>query len=183
MEYYLDIRILPDPEFKETILINAIYSKFHRALFDLRSTTIGVSFPRYQVTLGNLMRVHGTAEWLDKLQSFNWIGGMSSYCQISEFNYVPSDTKFRTISRKQTTMSQSKLNRLIKRSSIAEEDIEQYKAKMYSKRLDNPYIELTSGSNGQKHRRYIAFGELLDHPVAGKFDQFGLSKTATVPWF
>ncbi|MDH5259604.1 MAG: type I-F CRISPR-associated endoribonuclease Cas6/Csy4, partial [Gammaproteobacteria bacterium] len=26
-------------------------------------------------------------------------------------------------------------------------------------------------------------GPLLDKPVEGRFDQFGLSKTATVPWF
>ena len=42
---------------------------------------------------------------------------------------------------------------------------------------------LTSGSSGHKHRRYIEFGELLTQPISGNFDQFGLSKTATVPWF
>ncbi|EKD42112.1 MAG: CRISPR-associated Csy4 family protein, partial [uncultured bacterium] len=38
-------------------------------------------------------------------------------------------------------------------------------------------------SNGQRHRRYIVLGELQDQPVEGEFDQFGLSKTSTVPWF
>jgi len=42
---------------------------------------------------------------------------------------------------------------------------------MFSRGLDNPYVELVSGSNGQRHRRYIEFGELLDNPVAGEFDQ------------
>ncbi|MBL1320922.1 MAG: type I-F CRISPR-associated endoribonuclease Cas6/Csy4 [Methylophaga sp.] len=32
-------------------------------------------------------------------------------------------------------------------------------------------------------RRYIHFGEFLEQPVLGEFDSFGLSKTATVPWF
>jgi len=54
---------------------------------------------------------------------------------------------------------------------------------MFTQGLDNPYLELESGSNGHKHRRYIQFGELLDAPVKGEFDQFGLSKVATVPWF
>ncbi|MEJ2075925.1 MAG: type I-F CRISPR-associated endoribonuclease Cas6/Csy4 [Reinekea sp.] len=44
------------------------------------------------------------------------------------------------------------------------------------------YMELTSGSNGHKHRRYIELGPLQDRPLAGEFDQFGLSKTATIAW-
>lgn len=54
---------------------------------------------------------------------------------------------------------------------------------MFSQGLDAPYLELQSASNGHRHRRYIEFGELLDAPVRGEFDSFGLSKTATVPWF
>jgi len=49
--------------------------------------------------------------------------------------------------------------------------------------IDNPYLELESASNDNKHRRYISFGELSDTPISGEFDTFGLSKTATVPWF
>lgn len=183
MNYCLDIHILPDPEFKETVLMNAIYTKLHKALCDLKSTSVAVSFPRYEVTLGDLLRIHGDELALNNLQNLNWIGGMSGYCQVSDIKPVPEGVKFRTVSRKQTTMSGAKLRRLQNRGSITEEEIKAYKAKMSSKGLDNPYIELASGSNGHKHRRYIEFGELLDHPVLGEFDQFGLSKTATVPWF
>ena len=120
---------------------------------------------------------------MQKLQNSNWIGGMHGYCKIDEIQLVPTDAKFRTISRVQTTMSQSKLNRLIKRGFISDDEIKKYKAKMFSKGLDNPYIELVSASNGHKHRRYITFGELQDHPTSGQFDFFGLSKEATIPWF
>lgn len=183
MNYYLDIRLKPDPEFKSTILMNAVYSKFHKALCDLNSVSIGVSFPKYKKMLGDLMRIHGTAEALDKLQCLNWIGGMKGYCEQSDIKPVPTGAKFRVVSRKQSTMSNAKLNRLLKRSSITEDQIEQYTAKMCTKGLDNPYLELISGSSGHKHRRYIEFGKLQDSPVDGSFDQFGLSKTATVPWF
>jgi CRISPR-associated endonuclease Csy4 len=80
-------------------------------------------------------------------------------------------------------MSNSKLQRLIKRGSIAQEEIINYKTKMHSSGLSQPYLELVSGSNGQKHRRYIEFGEILENPVNGLFDSFGLSKKATIPWF
>ncbi|MEE9356016.1 MAG: type I-F CRISPR-associated endoribonuclease Cas6/Csy4 [Methylococcaceae bacterium] len=80
-------------------------------------------------------------------------------------------------------MTEAKLRRLIKRGSITEDEIKTYKAKMFQQGLDNPYLELESTSNGHKHRRYLQFGEIIAEPVAGKFDQFGLSKTTTVPWF
>jgi len=183
MNHYLDISILPDPEFPATVLLNSLYSKLHKALHDLTSTKIGVSFPDYNVTLGNVLRIHGEESALHELQRLDWIGGMRSYCEISSITPVPTGAKFRTVSRKQTTMSSAKLRRLIKRGSITEDKIKQYKANMLCQALNYPYIELVSSSNGHKHRRYIEFGELLDEPVKGDFDLFGLSKTATVPWF
>eukprot|EP00919_Chromeraceae_sp_WS-2016_P030729 GHVR01072783.1.p2 GENE.GHVR01072783.1~~GHVR01072783.1.p2 ORF type:complete len:109 (-),score=10.40 GHVR01072783.1:906-1232(-) len=108
---------------------------------------------------------------------------MAGYCNVSEGLPVPEGVQFRRVSRKQANMSQAKLNRLLKRGSITEDKAKQYRTKMFTKGLDNPYLELQSGSNGHKHRRYIEFGELQVSSAAGDFDQFGLSKTATVPWF
>lgn len=97
---------------------------------------------------------------------------------------LPDTVKgFRTVSRKQANMSLAKLRRLEKRGSITEAESKAYKARMYTQGLDNPFIELESGSNGNKHRRFIEFGALSSLPVAGKFDHFGLSRTATIPWF
>jgi CRISPR-associated endonuclease Csy4 len=202
MNYYFDITLFPDAELKVQVLMNAIFVKLHKQLCDKQSTAIGVSFPQYDigcllgkserlpsnfpqryVSLGSTLRVHGTESDLNDLQSLNWIGGMSGYCEVSEVSLVSSSAQFRTISRKQTTMSQSKLKRLVKRGSITENEFKNYKARMFTKGLDNPYIELQSGSNGHRHRRYIELGPLLNEPIDGVFDQFGLSKTATVPWF
>lgn len=183
MNRYLDIQILPDPEFKETVLMNAIYSKLHKALFDLHSTNIGVSFPHYNITLGNTLRLHGTDKVLENLQCLNWIASMSGHCKQSGIQPIPADAMFRTVSRKQTTMSTAKLKRLVERGSISEEEAKKYRTKMSTKVLENPYVELVSGSNGHKHRRYIELGPLLNSAVEGDFDQFALSKTATIPWF
>ncbi|MEX0617316.1 MAG: type I-F CRISPR-associated endoribonuclease Cas6/Csy4 [Pseudohongiellaceae bacterium] len=202
MNHYFNITLFPDAELKVQVLMNAIFVKLHKLLCDKQSTAVGISFPQYDmaclsekferlpsnfpqryVSLGNTLRVHGTDTYLAQLKAENWLGGMNGYCNVSEITPVPTGTRFRTVSRKQTTMSQAKLNRLIKRGSITEEEVKNYRAKMFTKGLDNPYVELASGSNGHRHRRYIEFGELLDNPVAGEFDQFGLSKNATVPWF
>lgn len=183
MNYYIDVLIKPDAEMRMNVLLNSLYTKLHKALCDLHSTNIGVSFPKYEVTLGNVLRIHSNESALKALQDKNWVGGMIGYCEVSDVKPVPANVQYRSVSRKQTTMSNAKLKRLQQRGSISQDDVKQYKAKMFSKGLDNPYVELVSGSTGHRHRRYIEFGPLMDNPVDGDFDQFGLSKTATVPWF
>jgi len=108
---------------------------------------------------------------------------MSGYCHHSNMIPVPTGSRFRRVSRQQPAMSPSKLRRLVNRGSITETEMNNYQAKMLAQGLDGPYVQLVSGSNGHRHRRYIEFGPLLDIPVAGVFDQFGMSKTATGPWF
>lgn len=183
MNSYIDIEIKPDAEMRENVLLNKVYTKLHKALCDLMATDIGVSFPKYKVILGKILRIHSSHQKLSQLMNENWLGGLTGYCVIGDILTAPSSTQHRTVSRIQSNMTQAKLNRLIKRGTITDPDIKEYKAKMFSVGLDNPYLELESGSNGHMHRRYIHFGDILSSPVEGSFDQFGLSKTATVPWF
>ena len=183
MNHYINIQIKPDAEMRENVLLNKIYTKFHKALSSLNVNNIGVSFPNYKVKLGDIIRLHGTENSLSKLQNTNWLGGLSGYCDVTKIQLVPADVSYRAVSRKQANMTASKLRRLIKRCSISADEAKQYKAKMFTQGLDDPYLELESASNGHKHRRYISFGELVDNPVMGEFDQFGFSKTATIPWF
>lgn len=183
MDNYIEIILKPDAEMRENLLLNKVYTKLHKALGILKSDCIGVSFPQYKLMLGSIIRIHSNEAMLHDLQGLNWLGGLIGYCDINEIQSVPDNSQYRVISRIQSTMSQSKLNRLIKRSSISTNEVKTYKAKMFSKGLDNPFLELESSSNGHKHRRYLEFGDLKSEAVEGIFDQFGLSKTATVPWF
>lgn len=183
MDHYIDILLLPDPEFPLPILMSALFSKFHKALCDLQATDIGVNFPKHGENLGSLMRIHGNFKVLVKLQDLKWIGPMMGYCKVGNILPVPPKVKYCTVFRKQPTMSPAKLRRLIKRGSIAEDETNRYKSKMLSQSLTEPYVELTSNSTGRRHKRFISFGPLQNKPVTGCFDQFGFSKTATVPWF
>jgi len=183
MKHYIDIKLLLDDEIPIYFVRNKVYSKLHKALFDLQATTIGVSFPQYKVMLGDVLRIHGTESKLLELQNTNWIGGLSGYCRVSNIQIIPDEVTHRTISRIQANMTEAKLRRLIKRGTISTEETKQYKAKMFSQGLDNPYLELESISNGHKHRRYLVFGDKMTEAVTGEFDFFGLSKVATIPWF
>ena len=183
MNHYIDIRINPDAEMRENVLLNKVYTKFHKRLHDLASSDIGVSFPEYNIKLGRILRIHGTNQRLQILQSENWLGGLVGYCDVSEVQQIPDQTSYRTVSRKQSNMTDAKLRRLIKRGSIKSDEIKCYKARMFQQGIDNPFLELDSTSNGHKHRRYLSFGDLQKRATVGNFDQFGLSKQATIPWF
>lgn len=183
MNYYIDIEFKPDAEFQVNVLLNKVYTKFHKVLFDIQAKDIGVSFPNYKVLLGNKLRIHGSEERLNLFNEAEWLGGLVGYCQISKIQTIPTGIQFRTVSRKQQNMTNAKLNRLLKRGSITQDEAKQYRVKMYSQGLSEGYLELESVSNGQKHRRYIVMGELQKQPIVGEFDYFGLSKTATIPWF
>lgn len=184
MESYIDIRILPDDEMRENVLLNKVFIKFHKALFDLKSTGIGVSFPETKVLLGRLIRIHSTDSRLQELIDSNWLGGLVGYCNCSGIQYVPANAKHRRVSRWQHNMSDSHLKRLIKRGGISKEEIKAYKAKMFSVQMTElPFLELDSISNGNHHRRYIQMSNITENPCDGEFDSFGLSKKATIPWF
>lgn len=185
MNHYIDINLFPDAEIPGPVLMNSVFSKLHKALCDLSTTTIGVSFPKARVTLCNLLRIHGTESDLSNLMSKNWLGRISGYCSISQVTQVPDSVKYRTVSRKHFTKSAAKLRRQRKRGNLTESQLADYQDKMTSQyeKTVLPYLDLTSGSNGHRHRRFIELGPLLDSPEPGQFDQFGLSKTATIPWF
>ena len=183
MTYYIDIRLMPSKEMRENVLLNNIYASFHKRLYDLKANDIGVSFPEYRLKLGRLFRVHGSKDSLEKLQEKDWLGKYAKYCKISNIEQIPNSVQYRTVYRVQQNMTEAKLRRLIKRRNISEEEIKKYRIKMLKGGLDNPYVELKSMSNGQFHRRFIAFGDLQNTKINGEFDFFGLSKIATIPWF
>lgn len=183
MDYYIDIKLMFNKEIRENILLNQVYTTFHKRLYDLKSTNIAVSFPQYRLKLGRVFRIHGSKEALEKLNEKDWLGEYKAFCRVSNIDVVSEKVQYRTVSRIQQNMTEAKLRRLIKRGTILEEDIKKYRIKMFQGGLDNPYVELVSMSNGQRHRRFIEFGELQSTDVKGNFDLFGLSNVSTIPWF
>ena len=183
IDYYIDIKLIPNKEIRENVLLNQVYTSFQKRLYDLKSTDIAVSFPQYRLKLGKLFRIHGTKESLEKLNEKDWLGKYKAFCKVSNIIAIPEKVQYRTVSRVQQNMTEAKLRRLIKRGTILEEGIKKYRIKMFQGGLDNPYVELVSMSNKQLHRRFIKFGDLENSKVKGEFDLFGLSKVSTIPWF
>ncbi|WP_369857840.1 type I-F CRISPR-associated endoribonuclease Cas6/Csy4 [Candidatus Thalassolituus haligoni] len=183
MDYYLDITLLPDPEFEEQMLLNALFSKFHRGMSQIAAGEVGISFPDVDKRLGGRLRLHGSAAALDKLMSTGWMKGLGDYTRVSTIEPVPVDRRYRTVRRVQAKSAWNKRKRSIAKGWLDEEEAEAKIPDSQQKKLKQPFVQIKSLSNGNDMRVYIEHGELLDAPATGTFNSYGLSSTATIPWF
>ncbi|WMN18642.1 type I-F CRISPR-associated endoribonuclease Cas6/Csy4 [Pseudomonas piscis] len=187
MDHYLDLKLLPDPEFPEPQLMSALLNKFHRALHDLRRNDIGISFPdtrRPIRHLGSHLRIHGNRQALDQLLAIDWLAGMRDHVQIGQPCSVPTPVQHRHVSRVQVDSSPARLRRrLIKRHGLTEDQARQRLPDSAAKRCDLPFAVMRSHTSHQLFNLFIRHGPLLEQPQPGTFNGYGLSSSATVPWF
>ncbi len=187
MDHYLDIRLLPDPEFSTSMLMNALYSKLHRALVSLKADNIGVSFPEYNCkpkSLGGLLRVHGSHSSLCQLQEADWLKGMKDHTTITDIQPIPSGVRYYQVKRRQYKTSADRLRRRrMKRKGETYEEATQAIPDSVERCPDLPFLTLRSLSTGQTFCLFIEQVVLQDQPVVGEFSCYGLSQRATVPCF
>lgn len=187
MDHYVDLKLLPDPEFAATHLMSALLAKLHRGLHDLRRTDVGISFPDVQDAvrgLGPRLRLHGNAEALDRLMALNWLSGMRDHLHVAELAPIPAHVRWRCVSRVQVDSNPERARRrLIKRHGISEAEARQRIPDSAGKRCDLPYVTLRSNGGGHGFRLFIRHGPLLDAPTPGAFGAYGLSNQASIPWF
>ncbi len=188
--HYIDITLLPDPEFSHAHLLGALVAKLHRALSQGKFASIGVSYPKHvnepvsKRTLGAVLRLHGTADDLLILMGQNWLKGMRDHAHISELRPVPSGAQYRNVRRRQFKTSVDRLRR--RRMQRKGETLEQAAAAIpveVERRPNLPFVQLHSGSTGQLFCLFVEHSPLQSQPVAGRFSSYGLAHVATVPWF
>lgn len=185
MDWYMELRILPDPEFAETLLMNALFAKLHRALSETGRGEIGVSFPHADKNLGKWLRLHGSKEALERLKALNWLAGMSDHVSVFGPLTVPEkECKYRTVQRVQAKSSAERLyRRSVRNGLLSAQEAEKKSTVTKGQELKLPYVRLRSTSTGQQFLLFIKQGKLIDKPQPGNFSDYGLSSTATVPWF
>lgn len=187
MDHYVDLSLRPDPEFSSPVLMSALFSKLHRALVSLEADDIGVSFPGYALkprTLGQVLRLHGTADRLQRLLALDWLAGMRDYIDSGQVSTVPPDAKYRVVRRVQPKTNVARLRRRYARRhqvplAVAEERIPDSVVQP----VTLPFANVRSLSTGQTFSLFIELGDIQNEPVAGTFSRYGLATTATVPWF
>lgn len=185
--HYIDITLLPDPEFSHAHLLGALVAKLHRALVQLKSEDIGLSFPEHAQrprSLGAVLRLHGSEAVLQALMAEPWLQGMRDHVRLSELAPVPAGAAHRQVTRRQFKTSAERLRR--RRMQRKGETREQACAAIpdsVERRPDLPFVQLRSASTGQPFCLFIEHGPEREQASAGSFNSYGLSLGASVPWF
>lgn len=187
MGYYLDIHLLPDPEFSPPVLLNALHAKLHRALVAQQRSDIGVSFPGFDAsrpTLGLTLRLHGSsAAVLDSLMAARWLTGMHDHIELGKISPVPASAKAITVLRIQAKSNPAyERERLMRRKGLSEQEALARIPDSAAERLDLPFLTVRSQSTGQQFRLFIR-QQAVETAISGQFNCYGLSDTATVADF
>ena len=199
LTHYVELALLPDPEFPAPQLMNALYAKLHRALCDVRANNpagsgIGLSFPGHQEeghrSLGSVVRLHGSDTALDELMALPWLKGMRDHLEQSqpEILTVPETCQgHRVVRRVQVQSSAERLRRRLVKRHAGQVDAEEALRRIpdeVAERTRLPYVQLHSRSTGQHFFLFVQHGPLQNEPLLGGFSAYGLSQQgATVPWF
>lgn len=188
--HYLDISLLPDPEFSAHHLRSALIAKLHRVLVQRESTDIGISFPQHKNTpasrrtLGDVLRLHGTDAALGDLMQSDWLHGMRDHVSQTPIAAVPANALHRQVERRQfkTSVDRLRRRRMQRKGETAEEAMAAIPDSV-ERTPDLPFVQLRSSSTGQPFSLFIAHTPPQQSAMAGSFNTYGLSQNATVPWF
>lgn len=184
--HYIDIELLPDPEFSQAHLLAALYSKLHRALVGLGTRGIGVSFPHYSVqprTLGRVMRLHGSDTELDVLLGTDWLRGMRDHAVLGVVSAVPSGVEHRRLLRRQFKTNADRLRRRrMQRKGETYQQAVQAIPDSVEQQPGLPFVQMRSASTGHVFCLFLYLSE-REEERRGLFNTYGLSRDATIPWF
>ena len=200
LKYYVDITLLPNEEDNLSFIWQKIYAQMHLALVGIKdennSVDIGFSFPFYHnhlFPIGDVLRILANSKKKLELLDINkCLNKLEGYIYIGKIKEVPNDIKmYASFSRKQFK-SNAEIRRLAKRyakrNAVSEEEaLENFKLteEKYTKLKEKnglPFINIKSLSTGNNVKIFISKEEVKKEEL-GRFNTFGLSKTATVPIF
>lgn len=185
--HYIDIELLPDPEFSQVHLLGALYSKLHRALVGLGVQGVGVGFPHYSVrprTLGQVMRLHGSEIELNVLLGTDWLRGMRDHVALGGVSIVPPGVEHRRLLRRQFKTNADRLRRRrMQRKGETYQQALQAIPDRVEQQPDLPYVQMRSASTGRVFCLFLYLSE-PEQERGGFFNTYGLSQDhATIPWF
>lgn len=194
LSHYIEIKLLHTPDIDLGFLWGKVFTQLHLALVEHKKSSIGVSFPEYcakSFSIGSTVRLFaGTEKGLKDIDVQEKMERLKDYAVISEIQKVPENVKGhaffsrKNMSKKVRSSKEALARRFAKRHGISyEEALMGYSKEEWGKPGDIlPWIELRSLSQKIPMKIYIQKTQ-ADKEVVGKFNTYGLSKTATVPIF
>jgi CRISPR-associated endonuclease Csy4 len=200
MKYYFDITLLPNADANLGFLWQKVFQQVHIALVDNKvgdnESAIALSIVDYgdkDFPLGSKLRLlAGSEDTLVKLDIHQWLKRLSDYCYIKPIKKVPDDIRqYARFKRKPVKSIEKKAKRRAEHLNKPYAEVLAYLIKEgKTTKCELPYINVESQDTKKRVEQgvspqFLLFIErsLFEVPASGKFDCYGLSKTATVPWF
>lgn len=204
MNYYLELKFLPDDEISINFLWSKIYKQLHLALAVLKDENskvkIGFSFPDYRFDpkkgkgfIGEKLRIFGLSEQdLNQLDLPKWLSHYLDYVHISSIRAVPLEKVigYAVYKRKQVKSSAARLARQDERKGrFSYENALAHYGK-FVKTTSLPYINMLSDSTSvdlalsQKHAfKLFIEKQSVEKSATQVFSTYGLSSVSSVPEF
>ena len=200
MNFYQELTFVSNAEVNLGFIWEKVFQQLHITLVEnkigVNESAIGFSFVSYgvhQFPLGNKLRLFANSEnELVKLDIHECLKRLNDYCHVGFIKPVPADIKqYALFKRKIVKTIKSKAKRKAKYLNKPYDEVLSSLLKdgePIKKKL--PYINVESLSTKKRFDQNVSYPFLLfieqtlfDSPQDGSFDCYGLSKTATVPWF
>lgn len=164
--------------------MSELFHRLHKALVAFGQGEVGISFPQFNKTLGDHLRLHGSYSSLQRLMGAPWIDGFEDYAVVSDITPIPGNISYRIVKRIQCKSSSERLRRRsVQKGWLTQEEANLKIADEKERVLSFPYLKIKSQSTQQFFRLFIEHGPLLKKPIPGKFSAYGLSTASTIPWF
>ena len=187
MDSYFDIKALPNAEILQSAVIAHLMQQLHRVLPQYGGR-IGLSFPAYgqQRTLGGIIRVLGVKSDVEQIfQQLNKSAAVKDYGLITPASVIPSSVTKHAFFMRVHAKGKSRFERLKRRHverGTWTSELEVAASEKMKQPLHLPHVRFKSASTGESFLLFLN-RRLCGLPVEGVFNGYGLSKTATVPWF
>ncbi|MBA3581149.1 MAG: type I-F CRISPR-associated endoribonuclease Cas6/Csy4 [Gammaproteobacteria bacterium] len=192
MKFYIEATLLPDAEIGLNFLWAKIYQQIHLALVEIQDANkqvpIAVAFPEHDKStlyLGKKLRLFANEQsQLDALDIRKWLARFSDYVHFTKVREVPASiSQYACFSRLQAKSNIERVaRRKARRENITEQNALVLLKGFKDEKLKEPFIHLHSLSGGNDFRLFISKRE-VEQAVTGGFNLYGLSASATVPWF
>jgi len=187
MKHYVELQIRSMPEMIPEHILGKAFERIHLALVISGRSDIGMSFPEVdekKPALGGRLRLHGSDAALAELLKAVGVTSLLDYLALSEIKPVPEGCSFRLVSRVQIRNGlEARRRRLARRHNLSLEEAVSRMPDSLRRWSGLPFIHMYSYSTGQHYRLFIKHGSVLTQPSPGRFNAYGLSQEATIPWF
>jgi CRISPR-associated endonuclease Csy4 len=185
--HHLDIKLRPNPDLPSHQILAAVYAKLHNALVRVKASDVAVCFPEYSHSppdLGETIRLIGTQLNLTEVMSVPWSKAVLDYITVGKISEVPAVVEHRQLTRVQAKSNPERLRRRqMKRHGLTADQARERVPDRAVEKLRLPFLSVASASSGQSFLLFLRLSPPLSNPREGHFNSYGLSVTATIPWF